>query len=113
MAIDVTQLVEEITNTATQVLNQDVKQLRGFSARQVQAIAQQAAFIEAGILSGQITEETRDFFLDSLEDMALTFVKTLRGLVMVTVEKVWNAIVGVIWKAIESTTGIVLPQPGL
>lgn len=113
MAIDVTQLIEDIKDAASQVINKDVTTLRGFSERQVKAIAQQAAFVEAGILSGGITDETRDFFLDSLEDMALNFVKTLRGLLMVTIEKVWNAIVGVIWKAIETATGIALPIPDI
>jgi len=31
----------------------------------------------------------------------------------VTIEKVWNAIVGVIWKAIETATGIALPTPDI
>jgi hypothetical protein len=64
-----------------------------------------------GVASGQITAETRDFFLDSLEDMALNFAKTLRGLLMVTIEKVWNAVVSVIWKAIPSVTGLALSTP--
>lgn len=113
MAIDVAQLIRDINNAASTVLNKDVATLRGFSERQVKAIAQQAALVEAGILNGGITDETRDFFLDSLEDMALNFVKTLRGLLMVTIEKVWNAIVGVIWKAIETATGIALPTPDI
>ena len=113
MAIDVSELVENMKMAASQVLNKDVTTLRGFSERQIKAIAQQAAFVEAGILNGGITDETREFFLDSLEDMVLNFVKTLRGLLMVTIEKVWNAIVGVIWKAIESATGISLTTPDM
>ncbi len=113
MAIDVGQLVEDMRNAASAILKKDVVTLRGFSERQLKAIAQQAAFVEAGIQSGGITDETRDFFLDSLEDMALNFAKTLRGLLMVTIEKVWNAIVGVIWKAIEAATGIALPKPDI
>ncbi len=113
MSIDVSQLVSDIKDAASQVLNKDVSTLRGFSERQVKAIAQQAAFVEAGILSGEITDETRDFFLDSLEDMAMNFVKTLRGLMMVTIEKVWNAIIGVIWKTIEKATSITLPIPDI
>ena len=113
MAIDVNQLVEDMKGAASAVLSQDITTLRGFSERQLKAIAQQAAFVEAGILNGGITEETRDFFLDSLEDMALNFAKTLRGLMMVTVERIWNSVVGVIWKAIETTTGIILPVPSM
>ena len=109
--IEISKLVDEMKAAASEVLNKDVSTLRGFSERQVKAIAQQAKLVAAGIASGQITEETREFFLDSLEDMALNFAKTLRGLLMVTVEKVWNAVVGVIWKAIASATGIALPTP--
>ena len=107
--IDISQLVNDMKTAASEILQKDVTTLRGFSERQVTALAQQTKLIAAGIASGQITEETREFFLDSLEDMALNFAKTLRGLLMVTVEKVWNAVVGVIWKAIAGATGIALP----
>ena len=109
--INVSDLVNDIKTAATQILEKDITSLRGFSERQVKAIAQQAELVATGIATGEITDETRDFFLDSLEDMALNFAKTLRGLLLVTIEKVWNAIVGVIWKAISSATGIALPTP--
>jgi hypothetical protein len=64
------------------------------------AIAQQTEYVATGITTGQITEETRKVFLDSLEDMALSFVETLRELLKVTIEKVWNAIVVAVWNAI-------------
>jgi hypothetical protein len=111
MAIDLNQLIADIKSAATDVLKADVATFRGFSDRQVKAIAQQAELVATGVASGQITAETRDFFLDSLEDMALNFAKTLRGLLMVTIEKVWNAVVSVIWKAISSVTGIALSTP--
>ena len=70
------------------------------------------ALVAQGIASGQITEETRDFFLDSLEEMTRNFTNTLRGLMMVTIEKVWNAVIGVLWKAIEGVTGFAIPTAG-
>jgi hypothetical protein len=110
-AIDIATLINDMKNAASQIINKDVTTLRGFSERQIKAIAKQAELVAIGIADGGITEETREFFLDNLEDMALNFVKTLRGLLIVTIEKVWNAIVGVIWKAIEAATGIELPSP--
>lgn len=107
--IDVPQLMNDMKQAASQVLDKDVSSLRGFSERQVKAIAQQADLVAMGIANGGITEETQEFFLDNIEDMALNFAKTLRGLLMVTVEKVWNAIVSVIWKYIEAAAGINLP----
>ncbi|MCB1910078.1 MAG: hypothetical protein KDH15_22165 [Rhodocyclaceae bacterium] len=111
MAIDIDQLVSDMKTAASGVLNADVSTFRGFSERQLKAIAQQAALVATGIETRQITEETEQFFLDSLEDMALSFAKTLRGLLMVTIEKVWNAIVGVLWNAISDAAGVVLPVP--
>jgi hypothetical protein len=108
MAIDVGQLVKDITDAASGIINSDVTKLGGFSQRQVEAIAHQAGLVSAGIASGQITDETKDFFLDGLKDMSRNFVNTLVGMSAVTVEKVWNAVVGVIWKAISAATGVAL-----
>ena len=111
MTIDTAQLMQDLKDVASNILNKDITTLRGFSERQLKAIAQQTELVTKGIISGEITEETRDFFLDSIEDMTLNFVKALRGMMLVTIEKVWNAMVGVIWKAIESATGISLSTP--
>lgn len=104
--IDIGQLVSDMKDAAAQILNKDVTTLRGFSERQMKAIATQARLVAQGIASGQITEETRDFFLDGLEDMTRNFARTLRGLLMVTVDRVWNALVGVLWRAIDAATGL-------
>lgn len=111
MSLDIEQLINDMKNAASQVIKQDVTVLRGFSERQLKALAKQADLIASGVVSGDIDDDLQDFFLDSLEDMALNFAKTLRGLVMVTIEKVWNAIVGVLWGAICAATGIDLAAP--
>lgn len=80
-----------------------------FSDRQIKAIALQAQLVAIGIASGQITEETQEFFLDSLKTMAQSFANTLQGLAKVTIEKVWNAMVGVLWSTIGTATGIDIP----
>lgn len=113
MALDIGELVNDMQSAASGVLKTDVSALRGFSQRQLKAIAQQTELVATGIAAGQITSETRDFFLDSLEDMALSFAKTLRGLVLVTIEKVWNAVVNVLWTAISKATGLMLVAPVL
>jgi hypothetical protein len=109
MPIDIEQLIVDIKNTASGILNKDVETLRGFSSRQLNGIANQTALIALGISTGQITEATRDFFLDQLVELARNFVNTLVGLLVATIEKLWNAIVSVIWKAISKATSITLP----
>lgn len=111
MTFDLKQLVEDIKTAASTALHKDVSALKGYSERQVKSIAKQSEFVALGIASGGITDETKDFFLDSLKDMALNFVKTLHGLLLVTIERVWNAVVGVIWNAISRVTNLMLPIP--
>jgi hypothetical protein len=109
MAIDIDQLIADIKNTASGILQKDVETVRGFSTRQLNGIANQTALIALGISTGQITDATRDFFLDQLVELARNFVNTLVGLLIATVEKLWNAIVSVIWSAISKATNITLP----
>lgn len=107
--IDISSLMEQMKTAASDVANKDISVLKGFSDRQMKAIAQQAALVAAGIASGQITTETQEFFLDSLKTMAQSFANTLQGLAKVTIEKVWNAMVGVLWGAVGTATGIDIP----
>lgn len=109
MFIDSKILVEDIKSSISGILGKDITTVSGFSIRQLDGIADQTVLIASGIASGEITEATRDFFLDQLVELADNFVNTLVGLVIVTIEKLWNAIVSILWKTISKATGIVLP----
>ncbi len=108
MALDLNELMTDLKTAISEIVGRDLTTVRGFQERQLKAIAQQAALVSAGILTGDITPETREFFLDGLEDMVLNFLKTLRGILEITIEKAWNAAIRVIWDAIERATGITL-----
>lgn len=109
--INIKTLVTDLQNAASGVIGKDVTGLRGFSQQQLQAIAQQSVYVAAGIADGSITNDTRDYFLDSLEEMAKSFANTLAGMVTVMIESVWNAMVQVIWSAINAATGLSLVVP--
>lgn len=111
MSIDVGQLVSEIKTAANGVLTADIATVKGFSERQLQAIALQTHVVASGIATRNISPELQDFFLDGLKDMVSSFTRTLKGLVAVTIEKIWNAVVGVVWNAISTAIGSVLPVP--
>lgn len=111
MSIDVRDLVESIKQAATAEIGKDVTLLRGYTENQLQAIAQQSIYVAEGIADGSITVNTRDYFLDSIEEMVRTFLNVLVGLVAVVIEKVWNAIVRSIWDAINKATGLALTIP--
>ena len=100
MAEDVTTIITGIKDIASGILEKDISAVRGFSERQVEAIAKQTVIIQKGVANGDIDEDLREFFLDGLEAMALNFVNTLKGILMVTLEKLWNALVNFLYKAV-------------
>jgi hypothetical protein len=111
MAIDTAQLISDIKNAATSQLGTDVTLLRGYSEQQLGAIAQQSDMVAGGLIDGSITSSTQDYFLDSIEEMVKSFLNTLAGLISVMIEEMWNAIVKVIWSAINTATGLALVVP--
>lgn len=110
-SIDVDQLLANLKTVATGIIQQDVTTIEGYSERQLAAMAQQAKWIAAATLTGELSSDMRDFFLNTLKDSAVNFANTLKGLVMITIEKVWNALVGALWTAIGNAIGIALPLP--
>ncbi len=97
---NVANIITEIKDIASGILEKDISAVRGFSERQVEAIAKQTVLIQNGVKNGDIDEDLREFFLDGLEAMALNFVNTLKGILMVTLEKLWNALVNFLYKAV-------------
>jgi len=107
-ALDVGKLLADIQNAARPILERDLKSIQGFSETQFRALGQFAATLAAGIASGQISKDVQPFMLQSLEDMTKHFVEVLQGLVLITIEKLINAIVDVAVKAIATASGVAL-----
>lgn len=100
MADNVTSIITEIKNISSSILNKDLTTVRGFSERQLEAIAKQTALIQKGVASGDIDDDHREFFLDGLEAMTRNFINTLKGILIVTIEKLWNALISFLYKAV-------------
>ena len=109
--INADQLLASLKTVATGIIQQDVTTIEGYSERQLAAMAQQAKWIAAATLTGELTSDMRDYFLTTLKDSAVNFANTLKGLVLITIEKVWNALVSALWAAIGNAIGIALPLP--
>lgn len=43
--------------------------------------------------------------------MATNFANTLKGLILISIEEVWNAVVNTLWGAISKAAGAALPKP--
>lgn len=110
-ALDPEALVSALQAAATNIIEADISALEGFSRQQMNAMAQQSAFVAGGIADGSITDDTRDYFLNSLVEQAKSFANILVGLAAEVIEQVWNAFVGVIWDTINKATGLALVVP--
>lgn len=100
MTENVVNMINEIKTISSEILNKDVTTVRGFSERQVEAIAKQTSLIQMGIATGDIDENLREFFLDGLEAMTRNYINTLKGILLVTLEKLWNALVDYLYRAV-------------
>lgn len=110
-AINVPDLINQIKTMATSVLGSNIETAQGFSQDQLSAMAQQAETIAAGIATGQIRPSLQQFFLDQLKESAQNFVRVLVGLALVTVEQLWNGLVGILWGALSTATGLHFTPP--
>jgi hypothetical protein len=109
---NIDEVVSDLKTAVTDILGKDVASWRGFAESQVVALAKQAKLIAVGRASGELTDDDAQFFLDGLQSMAQNFAETLRGLVLITIEKIWNAAVDVLHAAIRKAlapAGIVIP----
>src|SRR6185312_8275061 len=109
--IDVNQLLADIKTAVSGVIQQDITTIQGYSERQLAAMAQQAKWIAAASLTGELSPDMRDFFLNTLKDSATNFTNTLKGLTIVALEKVWNALVGALWTALNDALDTALGIP--
>ncbi|MGO3182659.1 MAG: hypothetical protein ACTIJ9_07490 [Aequorivita sp.] len=100
---NVRNIITEIKSIVSGILEKDISEVNGFSERQLEAIAIQTDVIQQGIAKGDIDEDLREFFMNGLEAMALNFINTLKGILMVTLEKIWNSLINFLYK----TVGIV------
>jgi hypothetical protein len=99
------ELLDALRNAARGVLDNDLDRVRGFARAQLDAMAQQALYIAAGVTDGTIDEPMRRYFLDALREMTRSFVNTLLGLAEVMVERLYHALLDVLWRAIGAIVG--------
>ncbi len=102
---DIDQVFTDVKAAVTGVLGKDIETWRGFSERQGRAMVKQAQLIAQGFADGSLTNDDVDFFIDGLENAAENFARTLRGLVAITIEKVWNATMKVLLGAVKGALG--------
>jgi hypothetical protein len=111
MDIDIQAVIKTITGSVSEISGKDASTLKGFTKRQMKGLAKQAKLIALGVSAGEFDDKKRDSCLATLKKMTLNFAKSIVGMMLVTIEKIWNAIVGILWGAINKATGLALGAP--
>ena len=110
---NIQEVSSSILSELSKLLADDITKHVGFARRQTLALAKQAAWIAEATAQGELDEEDRDWFLGNLARMTENFARAVVALTILTIEKAWNAVVGVLWGAIRSAAGAAIPIPKL
>ena len=107
------EIIHDIQKAATTIIGKDLTTIEGFSRDQLLRIEKLGIKLAAMIAAGEFKDdpEGQQDFLGILEDLITNFANTLKGLSIITIEKVWNAAVKIVWGALDKATGLALPRP--
>lgn len=109
--IDIAGLITQIKTETSAILGSSITTAQGFSEQQLEAMATQAQVIAGGVATGQIRPALQSFFLDQLQASAQNFLRVLVGIALVTMEQLWNSVVGALWGALSKATGLNFTSP--
>ena len=98
----------EILRTAGEIGKDSLENVEGFSKRQLEGLANHSVIIGKGVLIGDLTKEEAKTEFENLKEIAKNFANTLIGLLAVTIEKIWNAIVKILGGVVKSIAGLIL-----
>lgn len=103
--IDVGNLVSDVTQAMTDILQKDVKLLSGYSQSKAQTIARFTKLIGEGYANGEIDEEQIKDELEELNMMVERYVRNLQALANTTIERLIKAVTSTLYGAISIAAG--------
>lgn len=103
MSFDADQLGRDIVAALRGELKGGWKKVSSFATRQARGLSAQAALIarERTIGSLRHDDQLYEFFVGNLREMTENFARTLAALTLLTIERAWNAVAGLLWGAIN------------
>jgi hypothetical protein len=108
------EVIAQITGTVTGIINKDLQEGSAFAQRQLERIRDQWIAIGKARTSGALKDEAdAKEFTDGLARMVENFLLALEGLVLATLQKLWDAVTKLLWGMLESALSFTLPIPKL
>ncbi len=107
MAVELESLLQDIVGAVKGIVDEDWPRIAGFARTQSRMLANHAAMISAARATGSLRHDDEGFafFISQLEAMTRNFAQAVAAQTAVTLERAWNAVVGVIWGAINAALG--------
>jgi hypothetical protein len=110
----VTELFDAARDAISGIVSADAASIAGFSETQLNHLARHGVLLAKAAAAGAFADEAdQEEFLNGYADMVRNFVRALVGLIALTIERIWNALVDIFWGTIERAVGFALPRPGL
>ena len=104
--LDVDSLVDKILTAATEAVDEGTGKLSEFSKDYARDIANYSALIAKGAMpGGWIVDDDLSGWVKSLKRMVREFACMVAALIVIAVENVINAVLGVIRAAVEAIIG--------
>ena len=119
MSIDIDEFAAEVFERVKGELSEGWDDINNFRKSQLKKLSRQAVIVGKLRVEGELTGDTEmfEFFLEQLEDKVENLAIAVANLTVLTLQRAWNAIVGVFWGAINeivSGAGLAgLPIPAL
>ena len=103
MAIDIGTTTGQLIGAIQSQLKSGWSTISSFVTTQSKMLATQAAWIAQDRVVGSLRndDDLFNFFIQQLKDSIKSFAHTVAALTVLTLEKAWNAAVGVLWGAIN------------
>jgi len=107
------EIIAAVKATISGVINKDFPAIGAFAEGQLKAMAQQTVLIGEATAQGEFkgNDHLRDHFLNQLAKMAENFARVIAALVVIAIEKIWNALVDLLWDTLDGAAGFALPRP--
>lgn len=105
--MDHQQILGDIVTALKGELGSGYSQISGFVQSQGRLLAKQAEDIAKSRIDGTLAhdDELFEFFLENLKTNTENMAKAIVMMTILTIEKAWNAVAGVLWGAIRSILG--------
>lgn len=114
MDIDIAKLVADIFAAIKGVAKKGFDTISGHVDAQVRRLARRTSFLTQLRAAGELSDDDFEDELQRARDLVKSIGMTVAALAAVTLEKAWNAIVKVVWGAINGVLGAsfgLLPLP--